>query len=245
MREDSPAGKKRSAGQSRGGAGAARSPEDHSAEAREAFRLLAPYFRKRSFPAGSMLWHKGEQAKLVVAIDRGNVKIFRPLPGGGMASIFVFGPGDLFGFMPFFDGKPYPASAMAIDDVLAGTLSREGLLQALREKPEVVFSLFAFLGRRLRDAFDRIEILSGHGVLTRVAAALIRLTPEDAGEKTVVVHLPMSSGEFARTLGITPESFSRAVTILADMDLVRRLGRGRLQILEPGSLRRIGFPSGL
>ena len=219
-------------------------PGNQSVEAKEAFRLLAPYFRKRRFPAGTILWHKGEQADLVVAIDEGRVRIFRPLPEGNSTSIFIFGPGDLFGFMPFFDGKPYPASAVAMDDVLAGTMSREGLLQALREKPEVVFPLFAFLGRRLRDAFDRIEILTGQGVLTRVAGALAKMTPEDAAEGTAIVHLPMSSGEFARTLGITPESFSRAVTVLADMGLIRRLGRGRFQVLEPRSLRKIGFPSG-
>jgi len=215
-----------------------------SVEAKEAFRLLAPYFRKRRFPAGSILWHKGEQANLVVAIHEGRVRIFRPLPEGNSTSIFIFGPGDLFGFMPFFDGKPYPASAVALDDVLAGTMSREGLLQALRESPEVVFPLFSFLGRRLRDAFDRIEILTGQGVLTRVAGALAKMTPEDAAEGTAIVHLPISSGEFARTLGITPESFSRGVTVLADMGLIRRVGRGRFQVLELRSLQKIGFPSG-
>ena len=146
--------------------------------------------------------------------------------------------------MPFFDGKPYPASALAMDDVLAGTMSREGLLQALREEPEVAFPLFAFLGRRLRDAFDRIEILSGHGVLTRVAGALAQLTPEEPGKITAVVHLPMSSGEFARTLGVYPRKLFQGGHGPGEYGVDPQAGAGRFQVLEPRSLRKIGFSSG-
>ncbi len=216
-----------------------------SSGAKSAFALLDPYFRKRTFPAGSIIWNRGEEANLVVAIDEGYVKTFRQLPDGNIAPINVFGPGDVFGLMPCFDRKPYPASAMAIDDVRAGTISHEGLERAMRERPEVLFPLFSFLGQCIRDAFDRIEILSGHGVLTRVAGALAKLAPADEEGGLILARLPVASGEFARTLGITPESFSRAVTILADMGLIRRLGRGRFQVLEPGSLRRLGYPSGL
>ncbi len=216
-----------------------------SAEARAAFALLAPHFRARRFPAGSILWREGEPANLVVALDEGHIRIYRGLPDGNTASMYLFGPGELFGFLPFLDGRPYPATAVAMDNVRARTMSREALLQALRENPEVALPLFSFLGRRLRDAFDRIELLSARGTLPRVAAALAALLSRDAGEKAAVVFLPMPSGEFARTLGITPESFSRAVTGLVETGVIRRLGRGRFQILAPQSLRKIGSPSKL
>lgn len=223
----------------------ARAAKFPSAEAKAGFALLAPYFRKRRYPAGSIIWHRGEPANLVVAIDEGHVKTFRELPDGNIAPISMFGPGDMFGLMPFFDRKPYPASAMAIDDVSAGTISHESLVQAMREKPEVLFPLFSFLGQCIRDAFDRIEILSGHGVLTRVAWAIARLMPADGAGEPIVVRLPLPSGEFARNLGISPESFSRGVTILSDMGMIRRLGRGRFQVLESRSLHRLGYPAGL
>ena len=216
-----------------------------STEARAAFALLTPYFRGRRFPAGSILWREGEPANLVVALDEGHIRIYRGLPDGNTAAMYLFGPGELFGFLPFLDGRPYPATAMAMDDVRARTMSRDGLLQAIRENPEVAFPLFSFLGRRLRDAFDRIELLSARGTLPRVAAALAALLPLEAGEKTPVVFLPVPSGEFARALGITPESFSRAVTDLVETGVIRRLGRGRFQVLDPRSLGKIGSPSKL
>jgi len=237
------------AGRAEAGGEARKSPVDLtgsvslSGGARESFALLAPYFRVRRFPAGSLLWREGEPANLVVALEEGHVRIYRALPDGNSAALYLFGPGELFGFLPFLDGRPYPATAMAMDDVRARSMSREGLLQALRENPEVAFPLFSFLGRRLREAFDRIELLSARGALPRVAAALAALLPGDEGEKTAVVFLPVASGEFARALGITPESFSRAITGLAETGVIRRLGRGRFQVLDLQSLRKVGSPS--
>lgn len=134
-----------------------------------------------SGPAGSVLWRAGESASLVVAIEEGHIKVYRTLPSGKFAALYLFGPGELFGFLPFLDGRPYPATAEAVDDIRARTMSRDGLLRALREKPDVAMPLFAFLGRRLREAFDRIELLTARGALPRVAAALAALLPRVTG----------------------------------------------------------------
>ena len=207
--------------------------------------MLAPYFRPRRFPAGSILWRAGEPASMVVAIDTGRIKVYRTLSNGNTVALYLFGPGELFGFLPFLDGRPYPATAEAVDDVRARTMSRDELLRALRENPPVALPLFSFLGRRLREAFDRIELLSARGALPRVAAALAALLPHGVEGRTTVVSLPMPSGEFARALGIVPESLSRAVTELAEAGVIHRLGRGRFQILHPQSLREMGSPSDL
>ena len=214
-------------------------------EAGKALEPLAPHFRPRRFPAGTVLWRAGESPSMVVAIETGHIKVYRTLAGGNVAALYLFGPGELFGFLPFLDGRPYPATAEAVDDVRARTMSREGLLRGLRENSAVALPLFSFLGRRLREAFDRIELLSARGALPRVAAALAALLPHIDGARTTIASLPMPSGKFARALGITPESFSRAITGLADAGMIYRLGRGRIQVLDPQALRAAASPGGL
>ena len=214
-------------------------------EAGKALEPLAPHFRPRRFPAGTVLWRAGESPSMVVAIETGHIKVYRTLAGGNVAALYLFGPGELFGFLPFLDGRPYPATAEAVDDVRARTMSREGLLRGLRENSAVALPLFSFLGRRLREAFDRIELLSARGALPRVAAALAALLPHIDGARTTIASLPMPSGKFARALGITPESFSRAITGLAAAGMICRLGRGRIQVLDPQALRAAASPGGL
>jgi CRP/FNR family transcriptional regulator len=213
-----------------------------SSEAAKAFASLAPYLRARRFPAGTVLWREGEPASMVVVIDTGRVKICRTLSNGKTVTLLLFGPGEMFGFLPFIDGGPYPANAEAVDDVEARTISRDGLLSALRDNPDLAMTLLSFLGRRLREAFNKIEFLSERGALPRVAAALAALPQKGEGAGTTILSLQMPSGEFARGLGITPESFSRAITDLVETGVIHRVGRGRFQVLDLQSLRKIGSP---
>jgi CRP-like cAMP-binding protein len=215
-------------------------PADAGSIAAQARELLASHLRRRKFSAGSLLWREGETSGLLVSLQTGRVKIYRLLPTGRAVTVFIFGPGDVFGFLPFLDGEPYPAYAQALEDTQAQVMSRDELLSAVRADPQVAVTLIALVGRRLREAMQRIESLSSPGVLPRVAASLIALLP-DAGVHVgdaSIIRLPVSGGEFAAALGITPETLSRSLSKLVSARVLHRLGPGRFQVLEPETLRR-------
>jgi CRP/FNR family transcriptional regulator len=212
---------------------------DGASAAAQARDLLKPYLRRRQFQAGSLLWREGETTGLLVALDRGRVKIYRLLPTGRAVTVFIFGPGDVFGFLPFLDGEPYPAYAQALEDVEAQVMSRDQLLSAVHADPHVAVALIGLVGRRLRDAMWRIESVSSPGVLPRVASALAALLPDAHGPAPVaVIRLPVSGAEFAGAIGITPETLSRSLTKLVSARVLHRLGPGRYQVLDPEALRR-------
>jgi CRP-like cAMP-binding protein len=206
----------------------------------QARELLRPYLRKRRFPVGSLLFSEGEASGLLVAVDAGRVKIYRLLPAGRAVTVFIFGPGDVFGFLPFLDGEPYPAYAQALDDVEAQVMSRADLLAAVRSDPHVALTLIGLVGRRLREALRRIESVQSGGVLPRVASALAALLPgpHDLSGAGGVISLPVSGAEFAAAIGITPETLSRCLTRLVAARVLHRLGPGRFQVLDPDALLR-------
>jgi CRP-like cAMP-binding protein len=211
-------------------------PDTLAAQARD---LLRPYFHRRQFAAGSLLWREGEASGLLVVLDTGRVKIYRLLPTGRAVTVFIFGPGDVFGFLPFLDGEPYPAYAQALEEVEAQVMSRDQLLAAVRADPHVALTLIGLIGRRLREAMERIESVSSPGVLPRVAVALVALLP-DAGalDAAGIIRLPVSGGEFAAAIGMTPETLSRSLTKLVSARVLHRLGQGRFQVLDPEALRQ-------
>jgi CRP/FNR family transcriptional regulator len=185
------------------------------------------------------LWREGETSGLLVALETGRVKIYRLLPTGRAVTVFILGPGEVFGFLPFLDGKPYPAYAQALEDTQAQVMSRDELLSAVRADPLVAVALIALVGRLLREAMQRIESLSSPGMVPRVACALVALLP-DAGDPGAagIIRLPVSGGEFAAAIGITPESLSRSVTKLVSARVLHRLGPRQFQVLDPEALRR-------
>jgi CRP/FNR family transcriptional regulator len=157
--------------------------------------LLAPFLHPRTFAPGELLWREGDDAGMLACIDSGRVKIHRVLPNGEDLTLFLFGPGDAFGFMPFLDGRPYPATAQALTEVTALVMARSQLVGAFERDPQVALTLVGLLATRLREAFDRIERSSTPAVLPRVAAALASLLPPGGGTSSlVVVELPVRGG---------------------------------------------------
>lgn len=175
---------------------------------------------------------------MLVSIDSGRVKVFRGL-GPGEVTLYLFGPGDTFGFMPFLDGRPYPAGARALTSVEALVMERGELVTAFRSDPGVALALVELLATRLREAFQRIERSASPEVLPRVASALAALLPEAtrAGSLTVI-ELPVRAQALAAAIDVVPESFSRAVTALVKSGVIHRLGPRRFQVLDAAALRR-------
>jgi len=196
-------------------------------------KRLQPVFVERRFHDGQMLWHEGETNGCLTDLLEGQVKIFRPMPEGHQATVYIFGPGELFGFMPIFDDAPYPLSAQALGPVRVRLVSRERLTEAVRSDPEIALLLLKQLSRRLREAFSQIEVLSTRGVLMRAALALHSLPMTDGS----ILTIPVASHEYAALYGLSPESFSRAITQLVDAGILHRLGTPRkYQLLRPDAL---------
>jgi CRP/FNR family transcriptional regulator, dissimilatory nitrate respiration regulator len=174
---------------------------------------------------------------MLVSIDAGRVKVFRGTATSEV-TLYLFGPGDTFGFMPFLDGRPYPAGAKALTTVEALVMPRAELVAAFRSDPSVALALVELLATRLREAFQRIERSASPEVLPRVASALAALLPQDErGGALTVIELPVRAHELARAIDVVPESFSRAVTSLVKSGVIHRLGPRRFQVLDAAALR--------
>lgn len=200
-------------------------------------RILETYFVSRTFKAGELLWREGDTNGMLVSVVEGRVKIYRLLPEGNAVTNFIFGPGDVFGFMPLFDDSPYPAYAQAIGVVHARIVTRSRLHDVIRHDPDLALLLLKQLSMRLREAFDHIDVLSVHGVVNKVAMALVSLMTDDPGRGSLkILTLPVSSGEFASLYGLTPESFSRGITQLVEAGVIHRLGVNSFQVLKPDAL---------
>ncbi len=193
----------------------------------------------RRFVRGELLWREGETTGLLVALRVGRVKIYRLLPNGRSVTLFLFGPGDVFGFLPFLDGGAYPAYAQAMESVEAEVMPRAVFQRVLVAEPSLAVQLVTVLGQRLRDAFDVIQSVSTPGAQSRVAAALLGLLSDEApGSDRKQLPLPMSAHEFADALGIAPETFSRAITELAAQGLIRRVRPGQFELCDLAGLER-------
>ena len=174
-------------------------------------QLLAARTTRKFFQSGESLFYEGEPCKGLHIILRGRVRIYKTSASGREQVLGANCPGDTVAEVPVFDGGPYPASVMAVEDTETGFISRKDFQDYCLDHPEVALKVLAVVGARLRGLVNIIEELSFTTIRQRLVALLVRLA-QSQGKRTqrgIEVLLPGSHQELANQLGTVRELVSR------------------------------------
>jgi CRP/FNR family transcriptional regulator len=185
-------------------------------------RMLAAKTVRKHWGAGEVLFSEGEACRGLHIILRGRVRIFKTSAGGREQVLAMNGPGESIAELPVFDGGPYPASAIAVEETEIAFISRKDFQDYCLDHPEVSLKVLAFVGARLRRLVNIIEELSFTTIRQRLVSMLVRLA-ESEGKKTALgieVLLPGSHQELANQLGTVRELVSRNLMRLQAEGLV-------------------------
>jgi CRP/FNR family transcriptional regulator len=163
------------------------------------------------FSEGELLFSEGEPCNGLHIIALGKVRIFKTSMSGREQVLAVNVPGESIAEIPVFDGGPYPASAVAIEDVEIAFISRRDFNAYCLEHPEVALKVLSVVGARLRRLVGIIEELSFTTIRQRLISALLKLAQSE-GKKTergIEFQLPATHQELANQLGTVRELISR------------------------------------
>ncbi len=187
-------------------------------------QLLAARTVRKLFSTGELLFSEGEPCHGLHIVARGRVRIFKTSMNGREQVLAVEGPGGSVAELPVFDGGPYPASVVAMEDTEIAYISRRDFQAYCMEHPEVALKVLAVVGGRLRHLVAIIEELSFTTIRQRLASTLLKLAQTE-GKKTgrgVEFRLPASHQEMANELGTVRELISR--------NLMRLQAEGLLEV---------------
>jgi CRP/FNR family transcriptional regulator, cyclic AMP receptor protein len=177
----------------------------------EELQTLATRTVRKLFSAGELLFSEGEPCSGLHIIARGKVRIFKTSVNGREQVLAVNVPGESVAELPVFDGGPYPASAVAIEDTEIAFISRRDFHDYCLEHPGVPLKVLSVVGARLRRLVGIIEELSFTTIRQRLIALLVKLA-QNEGQKTergVEFLLPATHQELANQLGTVRELISR------------------------------------
>jgi CRP-like cAMP-binding protein len=211
----------------------------------DALRQLARRCVTKTFSAGSVLFTTGEVCRGLYVIESGRVRIYRLDPSGREQVLHIEGPGRPVAELPIFDGGPYPASAVTIDDSTLVFLPREAFEFLYRSQPDIAQAVIRALGRRLRHLVHLTETLAFRDVAARLAMLLVGYA-ERGGSTTaagIEIELNRTQEELAHEIGTARESVSRAMKQLRRKGLIEPIERNRLLIPDLQRLRAL-LPSG-
>lgn len=196
---------------------------------------LAEIAVPRSLKKGEELFHAGDPATGFYALLSGRVKVYRSSPAGKEQIIHVWGPGEVFGEVPVFQGKGFPASAQALEPSRALFFPRDGFKGMLIDDPELAMAMLALLSGRLRTLVNQVAELSLKEVPARLAAYLLLLR---SSQDSDVLTLDLPKGQIASYLGTIQETLSRILKKMTEQHLIELEGKV-VTLKDRASLERI------
>ncbi|PIE58309.1 MAG: transcriptional regulator [Desulfobulbus propionicus] len=184
---------------------------------------LANIAVSRSYARGKTVFMEGDPCIGFYMITAGQVKIYKTSSTGKEQILHVFGPGEPFGEVPVFYGRPFPATATVLVDSEVLFFPRKEFVELITANSSLALSMLAVLSLRLRQFVTKVENLSLKEVPARLAAHLLYLA-EEQGRKDRV-DLDISKGHLASLLGTSPETLSRILTRMKEDGLIRVEGK--------------------
>ncbi len=119
---------------------------------------LAARFRRRTFGKGTMIFRKDQVDDALYIVESGRVRIFLQTDDGRELALDA-GPGDVLGEMELLGEHPHCASAIALEDTVASTLSREEFHGQLKASPATASAFLAHLSTTLESLAFRVTFL--------------------------------------------------------------------------------------
>jgi CRP/FNR family transcriptional regulator, cyclic AMP receptor protein len=193
----------------------------------------------RRFDGGVVIFREGDSSDTCYVVRTGHCRAVREHTDGRSLTLATFGPGDFFGELAMFDDERRSATVETTERVEVCAILGDDMRRLLRVHPDIAVKLVITLGRRLREANDRLARQSFQTVQSRVASVLADLVTsacrEGAEPRDVLVTA--TQADLAQIAGSSRESASRFLAVLERAGVITQ-GRGRLVVHDPEALQR-------
>jgi CRP/FNR family transcriptional regulator len=191
----------------------------------------------RSFARNVVVFREGDASDTCYVVRSGHARAVRKHLDGRTIALAHFGPGDIFGELAMFDDERRSATIETLDDVEAIAVLGADMRRLLSRHPDIAVKLVIALGRRLRDANERLARQSFQTVQSRVAVALDRLVRQarDEGARGNDVLVTVTQADIAQLAGSSRESASRFLAVLERAGVITQ-GRGRITVHDLDAL---------
>jgi CRP/FNR family transcriptional regulator len=193
----------------------------------------------RQFEPGEVVFREGDASDTCYIVRDGRARATHEHGDGRTITLATFGPGDIFGELAMFEDERRSATVEAIEPTSVVAVLGPDMRGLMREHPEIATRLVIALGRRLRDANERLSRQSFQTVQSRVATVLSQLVAQ-TGSGSGEVLVTATQADLAQLAGSSRESASRFLAVLERAGVISQ-GRGRLVVHDPDALKQYVF----
>lgn len=193
----------------------------------------------KRFHRNEVILHEENTNQVMYVILRGKVKVMQMTEEGKEVILAIHRTGDFFGEVSLIDSKTMPAIVVAKEDSIVAIISREEFYSLLYSQDKVLDVLLRILCSRLRDSWERIQLLSFTNASQRIKMLLSLLANEYGGKTTegTLLNIKLTHQDIADMAGVARETATRAIDKLNKEGEIKVL-KNRSILLGPDFLQR-------
>ncbi len=202
-------------------------------------RLVA-FGRRARYPAGRIIFQKGDPGESLMVVLEGRVKISSISAEGREAVLNFIEPCQSFGEIALLDGKPRSADATAVGACELFVLRRDDVMAFIERHPGIALRIIGMLCAKLRRTTEMIEDQLLLQMEPRIAKALLRLAREYGRRcaEGVRIEMRLSQRELGGIVGLARENVNRQLAAWRNRNLIA-IDHGMMIIRDPEALRAI------
>ena len=177
-------------------------------------KRLAAVSLAKFYEKADTIFREGDAPDFLFTIVSGRVKVVKLIPSGKEIILEIFGAGDPVGAVVAYEGRPYPASAVAIEPVECILVRRSEFFGLFERHPSFVRGFLTGMAQRIVELTRRIPEVAGGRVETRFARLFLKLADRmgEARGAARFIPMPLSRQELADLTGTTIETCIRIMS---------------------------------
>ncbi|QUL37491.1 Crp/Fnr family transcriptional regulator [Erythrobacter sp. JK5] len=190
-------------------------------------RALEAEASPRSYSAGQIIQQRGERADGFWLIIQGSVAVGQYLADGDFRAVAVLGPGDSWGELAMFAGRPRVVDAVARSVCSLRHVRKEAFEKLLSDHPTAMRPLLGALSSQLQEILDVTAGIRSGSAKARVAGLLATL----ASRLQLPASIELSQQELGELLGLSRMTVNSALREYEAAGAIRR-GYGRIDVID-------------
>jgi CRP/FNR family transcriptional regulator len=176
-------------------------------------RQIREHIILREFRKNHTILHEEETSEFMYIIVHGKVKISRVGSIGKETILSMHGSGEFFGELSLIDGRTAPASVIAVENSSVAIISKEHFYSLIYTQRKVLENLLRILCSRLRESWQKIEMLNFNDASRRLKM-LLTILAETYGKQTpegTVLQVRLIHQDLADMTGLSRETVTRVL----------------------------------
>ncbi len=184
----------------------------------ETFQKILEHANIQNFESGQLIVGQGDTPKYLYLIIEGHIRTFRANSEGDEATIRMLNVGETCMEAVIFMGGPSPVSMQATEKSRLLRIPESFIKSLVLKDPQFANNLLQIVTHHYKDAMHQIDAMAIKTPVQRVGYYFLQKHIEHGSDNTAF-DLPFKKATIASHLGMTPETFSRALSKIKTMGI--------------------------